>query len=137
MCQPASTTQTHTCTHGDHCASRTLVCSNTSNVISIPLYTALSPILSLSIQCIKRYSGYSVAEQHGCIFLQNNHLILKFLMSKGGGHQPTHPPSRVCTMKRFWWVVVIKELARNAKGYCPPYYTLRQFGAKKCNWVVC
>ena len=52
-------------------------------------------------------------------------------MSKGGGHQSTHPPSRVCAMKRFWWVVVIKELARNAKGYCPPYYTLRQFGSKK------
>ena len=58
-------------------------------------------------------------------------------MSKGGGHQSTHQPSRVCAMKRFWWVVVIKELARNAKGYCPPYYTLRQFGSKKCNWVVC
>ena len=58
-------------------------------------------------------------------------------MSKGGGHQSTHQPSRVFAMKRFWWVVVIKELARNAKGYCPPYYTLRQFGSKKCNWVVC
>ena len=131
MCQPASTTQTHTCTHGDHCASRTLVCSNTSNVISIPLYTALSPILSLSIQCIKRYSGYSVAEQHGCIFLQNNHPILKFLMSKGGGHHSSiHPPAAcptVCHEEVLVGCVVIKVLARNAKGYCPPYYTLRQF----------